>query len=107
MLLSHQATRLAIALLLAVSAPAIQAAQFVYEGSLSDLGQPANGRFDLRLSAYAHEQKSTTLVAPITYYAVNVRDGRFRIDVDLPVTSESVCLGVEVRPTGDIDTARI
>ncbi len=91
---------LAITCLLAFCAPALQAAQIVYEGSLSDLGQPAKGRFDLRLSAYGDEQQRTALVAPMTFYAVNVKDGRFRIDVDLPTTLNSLWLGVEVRPVG-------
>lgn len=83
------------------SLPALQDAQFTYQGSLFDLGEPANGRFDLRLTAYAQQQLGTTLASPITFNAVEVKDGRFRIDLDLPAASDAVWLGVEVRPAGD------
>lgn len=101
MLSSLRSTHLAIVLSLAMISSPTTAAQFTYEGSLADLGQPANGRFDLRLSAYGDEQQSNTLAAPITFYAVEVRGGRFRIDVDLPLSANAVWLGVELRPAGD------
>ena len=97
---SSRTNLLAIALLLALSTPALRAAPFTYEGSLTDLGRPATGRYDLRLTAYGHPQLGTTLAAPISFYAVDVQDGRFRVDVDLPVSSDAVWLGVAVRPQG-------
>jgi trimeric autotransporter adhesin len=97
---SSRTNLMGIALLLALSAPALRAAPFTYEGSLTDLGRPATGRYDLRLTAYGHAQLDTTLAAPISFYAVDVRDGRFRLDLDLPVSSDAVWLGVAVRPEG-------
>jgi hypothetical protein len=45
----------------------VEAASFVYEGHLDDLGQPANGRYDLKLSAYGAAIQGTTLAAPIIF----------------------------------------
>lgn len=92
---------LALTLALALATPAAMAASYVYEGRLDDLGQPANGRYDLRLSAYGHESHGATLAAPVTFEGVEVRDGRFRLDVDLPlVKSDSVWLELAVRDSG-------
>ena len=91
----------ALALALGVIAQPGHAASFVYEGRLDDLGQPANGRYDLKLTAYGDAAQGTTLAAPITFEGVEVRDGRFRLDVELPlVKSDRVWLEVAVRETG-------
>jgi hypothetical protein len=91
-----------VALLLALSGSGASAASFVYEGRLDDLGRPANGRYDLRLVPYGDVAKGTTLAAAMTFPSVEVRDGRFRLDVDLPlVASDAVWLEVAVRASGD------
>lgn len=87
---------------LALLSPAAMATSFVYEGRLDDLGQPANGRYDLRLNAFGHESHGLTLAAPITFERVEVRDGRFRLDLDLPlVKADQVWLEVAVRSSGE------
>lgn len=92
----------ALALALGVIAQPGHAASFVYEGRLDDLGQPANGRYDLKLTAYGDATQGTTLAAPITFEGVEVRDGRFRLDVELPlVKSDQVWLEVAVRGSGE------
>ena len=102
---SSRTNLLAIALLLALSTPALRAAPFTYEGSLTDLGRPAKGRYDLRLTAYGDPQLGTTLAAPISFYAVDVQDGRFRVDVDLPVSSDvaKTCAAQDARGNGRDD----
>jgi hypothetical protein len=93
---------LAATIALAFAAPAALAASFTYEGRLDDLGQPANGRYDLKLSAYGDAGHGTTLAAPITFEGVEVIDGRFRLDVELPqVKADQVWLEVAVRGSGE------
>jgi hypothetical protein len=90
------------ALALALATPMAHAASFVYEGRLDDLGQPANGRYDLKLSAYGDAALGATLAAPITFEGVEVREGRFRLDVALPlVQADQVWLEVAVRGSGE------
>jgi hypothetical protein len=99
---------LVVALSLAVASPAALAARFVYEGRLDDAGQPANGRYDLKLTAYGHAAQGATLAAPVTFEGVEVRDGRFRLDVDLPlVKADEVWLEVAVRAAGEPAFAEI
>jgi hypothetical protein len=90
------------ALALALATPMAHAASFVYEGRLDDLGQPANGRYDLKLSAFGDAALGATLAAPITFEGVEVKDGRFRLDVALPlVQADQVWLEVAVRGSGE------
>lgn len=92
---------LAAALILALAAPAASATDFVYEGRLDDLGKPANGRYDLRLTPYGDATLGATLAAPITFEGVEVREGRFRLDLELPlVQADAVWLEVAVRESG-------
>ena len=99
---------LAVALALALASPVGQAARFVYEGRLDDAGRAAEGRYDLKLTAYGDATLGSTLAAPVTLSGVEVRDGRFRIDVDLPlVKSDQVWLEVAVRGAGEPTFASI
>ena len=92
---------LALALAFALTSQEAHATNFVYEGRLDDFGQAANGRYDLKLTAFGHPAQGTTLAAPTTFENVEVRDGRFRLDLDLSlVTSDDVWLEVAVRPSG-------
>jgi trimeric autotransporter adhesin len=78
------------------------AASFIYEGRLDDLGRPANGRYDLKLSAFGHAEHGVTLAAPITFEGVEVREGRFRLDVELPLVKvDQLWLEVAVRGNGE------
>jgi hypothetical protein len=93
---------LAFTIALLLAAPGARATSFTYEGRLDDLGQPANGRYDLRLSAYGDAAQGATLAAPITFDGVEVKDGRFRLDVALPlVNADQVWLEVAVRGSGE------
>lgn len=99
---------LAVALALVLATPASHAARFVYEGRLDDAGRAAEGRYDLKLTAYGDATHGSTLAAPVTLTDVEVRDGRFRIDVDLPlVESDQVWLEVAVRGSGEPTFASI
>ncbi|MCG6118230.1 MAG: tail fiber domain-containing protein [Aquimonas sp.] len=85
----------------ALLSPAALAASFVYEGRLDDAGQPANGRYDLKLSAYTHQILGAALAEPITFHGVEVVEGRFRLDLDLPLrNADEVWLEVAVREAG-------
>ena len=99
---------LAVALALVLGTPASHAARFVYEGRLDDAGRAAEGRYDLKLTAYGDATHGSTLAAPVTLSGVEVRDGRFRVDVDLPlVKSDQVWLEVAVRGSGEPTFASI
>jgi trimeric autotransporter adhesin len=82
---------LALLALLALLGGEVAAGNFVYEGRLDDRGMPANGRYDFQLTPYAGDALKQSMTAPLNFYGVEVRDGRFRIDFDTPVA-----LGTEV-----------
>jgi hypothetical protein len=93
--------RLPFALAFALTGQMAVAASFVYEGRLDDFGQAANGRYDLKLSAFGHPAQGSTLAPATTFDSVEVRDGRFRLDVDLPlVNTDDVWLELAVRQSG-------
>jgi hypothetical protein len=86
---------------LTLAGPA-EATRFSWEGRLDDGGRPANGRYDLRVTAFAHELHGASLSMPATLDGVEVRDGRFRVEFDLPqVASDQVWLEVGVRASGE------
>ncbi|GMU44618.1 MAG: hypothetical protein AMXMBFR25_26040 [Lysobacterales bacterium] len=92
---------LLLAALLAALIPAAHAGEFVYQGQLDDRGVPANGRFDLRIAAFGGEQSPQTLLAPIEFPAVEVKDGHFELRFDAPLASDSEAwLEVAVRDAG-------
>ena len=73
-----------IALGLLLVASATQAAPWTYRGTLNDGGQPANGRYDIRLSLLdAGGAKS--LAYPLTFSGVEVKNGAFAVDVDFGI----------------------
>lgn len=79
----------------------VAAGSFVYEGRLDDRGVPANGRYDFQLTPYAGNAVKQSLTAPLNFYGVEVRDGRFRIDFDTPVALGSdVWLELGIRDGG-------
>jgi len=68
-------------LALLCSAATASAAPWTYRGTLKDGGVPANGRYDIRLSLLdAGGAKS--LVYPLTFSGVEVKNGAFAVDVD-------------------------
>lgn len=91
---------LVAALALAVGPPGL-AGSFVYQGTLEDRGQPANGSYDVRIAAYANEHEGAPTLAPITFPDVPVHDGRFRLEFDAPLDSASpIWLEIAVRDAG-------
>ncbi|MFO1493855.1 MAG: tail fiber domain-containing protein [Lysobacterales bacterium] len=93
--------RLLALAVLALLAGDVSAGVFVYEGRLDDLGQPANGRYDFQLTPFAGDAVKQSMTAPLNFYGVEVRDGRFRIDFDTPVALGSdVWLELAVRDGG-------
>jgi len=91
---------LAAALAMAVGLPAL-AGGYVYQGTLDDHGQPANGSYDVRIAAYAGERDGAPTLAPITFLAVPVNDGRFRLEFDAPLdTTSPIWLEIAVRDAG-------
>ena len=73
-----------IALALTLAASGAHAAPWTYRGTLNDGGAPANGRYDIRLSVLdAGGVKS--LVYPLTFSGVEVKDGAFAVDVDFGI----------------------
>jgi Chaperone of endosialidase len=97
----HRMLQLTLALALAAALPA-GASTFVYEGRLDDMGQAANGRYDIQLSPYAAEKQGNTIAGPITFEQVEVLDGHFRLDFDLALTAaDSAWLELGVRAGND------
>jgi hypothetical protein len=89
------------AALLSALLPAAHAGEFVYQGQLDDRGQPANGRYDLRIAAYGDEKSASGLMAPIEFPSVEVKDGRFELRFDAPLAKErEAWLEVAVRDAG-------
>jgi hypothetical protein len=81
--LTRLATRTALAAALCAPLPLL-ASSFVYEGRLEDGGIAANGRYDLRLTAFGDAKAAGALAAPMTFADVAVVDGRFLIHFELP-----------------------
>lgn len=74
-----QRTALSIALLTAASLA--NAGTWTYQGTLNDGGQPANGRYALRLTL-VDAAGTRSLTQPVTLPSVEVKDGNFAVDVD-------------------------
>ena len=84
-----------------LSAPAT-AADFVYEGRLDDGGAPANGRYGVQLTPYADAKLGGALSAPVVFPAVEVSEGRFRLEFALPKAStDATWLELAIRADGD------
>jgi len=99
---------LAVSLVFALGSSAAQAASFTYHGSLNDGGQPASGRYDLRLTPYRSEKAVAPLAEAVTLYGVEVKDGRFSTEVDFgDVAVNEGWIGVAVRKAGGGDYAEL
>jgi hypothetical protein len=98
---SHRPLACAIAALFGLAATQAGASSFVYEGRLDDRGAPASGRYDIRLTAYPDPVQGSTLSAPMEFPGVDVREGRFRLEFDLPLArEEGTWLELGVRDAG-------
>jgi endosialidase-like protein len=92
---------LAAGLAIAFAAPAALAAEFNYHGSLRDGAQPAEGRYDLRVTLYGGEHAVAPAAAPVTLYGVDVHEGRFSTAVDFAQDAPAdAWLAVAVRRAG-------
>lgn len=89
-----------LALTAALAAPSAHAARLVYSGVLEVDGQPANGRHDVRVTAYASADGAVPKASPVEFHAVEVKDGRFEVALDLPGEAKEAWVDLAVRPTG-------
>ena len=104
----HVCPHLLTAALLAALIPAAHAGEFVYQGQLDDRGVPANGRYDVRIAAFGDEQSPQTLLAPVEFPGVDVKDGRFELRFDTPLAGDrEAWLEVAVRDAGASTYANI
>jgi len=91
---------LAAVILGTIASPA-WSAQFLYEGKLDEFSSPANGRYDVRMTPHDQKQQGKSLAAPIVFEDVEVVDGRFRLEFELPlVQADDAWVGLDVR-SGD------
>ncbi len=83
----------------------VQAASFTYHGDLMDGDAPANGRYDLRVRAFAQPNGTKLLGAATELPQVAVTDGRFSVALNLPEDADGVTwVDVSVRKSdGDDD----
>jgi hypothetical protein len=89
------------AALLLLAAGTVDAATYSYEGQLDDRGQPANGVYDVQLTPYPAEKAGASLATPIVFERVSVRDGRFKLEFELPpLQSDQAWVEVGVRDPG-------
>ena len=70
-----------LTLALLIGAASAHAEPWIYSGTLSDGGSPANGRYDLRITLL-DAARSSPIASPITFYSLQVHDGAFSVDVD-------------------------
>jgi hypothetical protein len=92
-------TVLSLLLSAALAAPAAHAARFTYHGELLDGDAPADGRYDLRLRAFAQPGAKRPLGEATELPAVEVVDGRFSVSLELPEDSDGTTwVEVAVRP---------
>ncbi len=93
--------RTAFVLALCASMP-VHAADFVYEGRLEDGGQPANGSYELSITPFADPRLGAPLAKALVFPAVEVVDGRFRLEFALDgVSADAAWLQLAVRAAGD------
>ena len=84
-----------------LSSVPLHAASFVYEGQLDDRGAPANGRYDIQLAVYRDVELGATLSTPIVFNSIDVVDGRFRLDFEVPLdAAEPAWVELAVRDAG-------
>jgi hypothetical protein len=97
---------LAAAVALAFCGSVADAASFTYHGSLNEGGEPADGRYDLRITLYGSERAAVPLTDAVTVYGVEVRDGSFNTEVDFDSDPPAnAWIGVAVRKAGEGDFA--
>lgn len=93
-------SRLALALVSLLAGGAVQADTFTYSGRLDELGAPADGRYDLKLSVHANTGQGYALVKPFEFEGVDVIEGDFRVEFDLPQGYDDAEVELAIRPAG-------
>ena len=96
-----------IAALLGLACVPATAAEFRFDGYLDDRGVPAEGMYDLQLTAFPAEKSSASLAAPIVFERVAVSGGRFQLAFELPTGAEAAWVEVAVREPGQGAFSRI
>lgn len=99
-LVRNAPSRLALALASLVAAGAVQADTFTYSGRLDERGAPADGRYDLKLSVHANTGQGYALVKPFEFKGVDVIEGDFRVEFDLPPGYDDAEVELAIRPAG-------
>lgn len=93
------ATALAVPLLALMAAPAWPA-EFVYEGRLEEFGLPAQGRYDIELTAFAAREAGMALAPATRFPAVEVVEGRFVLPFEA-AANDAVWIALAVRAEGE------
>ena len=96
----HARSRLALALVSLLAAGVTQADTFTYSGRLDEHGAPADGRYDLKLSVHANTGQGYALVKPLEFKGVDVIEGDFRVEFDLPPGYDDAEVELAIRPAG-------
>ncbi|MCX8155410.1 MAG: hypothetical protein N3J91_02960 [Verrucomicrobiae bacterium] len=76
---------------------------FLYQGRLTQQGQPAQGLYDLTFTLFDTPSGGAPLAGPITNLQVSVSNGLFSAEVDFgpaPFNGTALWLAVAVRPAG-------
>lgn len=82
-------------------APGVHAGSFVYEGKLEDGAAAANGRYDFEILPYTDAALGGPVASAIRFEGVEVKDGRFRLDFELPAEDAGqLWLALAVRSHG-------
>lgn len=90
-----------VAIVLAIGAASASGATFSFQGHLDDRGQPANGVYDVQLTPFPAEKAGASLAAPVLFERVQVSDGRFQLEFELPIVDiEQAWVEVGVRDPG-------
>lgn len=96
---SFHRMHLGLAVAAAFAVGGAQAATYTYKGELTDGGRPANGKYDLRIRAYADAAGKQPIGGAFETYGVAVNAGRFSADLNLPDSaSGTLWIDVALRP---------
>lgn len=76
---------------------------FTYQGELKQLGEPANGAFDMAFTLYDNAETGVALTEPIEFIEVNIQQGIFTVELDfglLPFTGDQAWLEIKTKEHG-------
>jgi hypothetical protein len=88
-----------------VPAPALapNGTSFTYQGTIEDLGSPANGSYNLRFSLWDDPTTGSQAGTPQTKSGVNVADGLFSVSLDFGSVFDGTALWLEIEVQGPGD----